>query len=213
MIAEVRQTVSGMTADFEIVTSEGKIGTAFFPNNFLFGGPCLLYYRSVEYQLQYRPGPLGRNLTRPARDRRYVPYSITCAGQPYGELSGRTSSGGLFSRFDYDGLCVGNTEYEMFEVGLGKAGIAYPIYRNGTMVAEIDKSGTVYNNLDCYQVYAVDESALKNTVLLCLYLDARSFANRGEIMKSSVETLFYLTTNKKLKAKYDSSFKEKVARL
>ena len=211
MIAEVRQTVSGMRAEFLLLSREGTIGSACFPNNFLFGGSCSCSYRAESFVLQYHPNPPGHNLTRSAPDRRFVPYSILHSGAPYGQLFGRFSRDGFFSRYEYDCLSFGTTEYEMFEVGLGKEGIVYPIYCNIVLAAEIDKDGTVYNNLDCYRLYALDEASMLHAFLLCLYLDARSFANRGEMMKNSVNKTFYLTTNKKLKAKYDPAFKQRVA--
>lgn len=212
MVADVQQTVSGFTAEFEIIGQQGLIGTARFPNNFLVGGPCICLYRTEEYLLQYHPNSLSHNLFRSARHRRIVPYSIEYCGQSYGELFGRISDGNIFSRYEYDCLSLGSTEYEMFEVGLGNSGIVYPIYRNGRLTAELDKDVTVYHHLDHYRLYAEDESALKNAVLLCLYLDARSFANRGQIAVSSVEKTFYLTTNKNLREKYDPNFKHRISR-
>ena len=66
---------------------------------------------------------------------------------------------------------------------------------------------TVRDNLDRYEGYVVREEDIIPCVLLCLYLDASSFANRGEAVSSSVETTYYKTTNKKLKAWYNPNFK------
>lgn len=67
----------------------------------------------------------------------------------------------------------------------------------------------MYNNLDVYHVTATSEQSFLVTTIFGLYLDASSYAHRGEIVKKSVEKTYYLTTNKKLKAKYDPDFKEK----
>jgi len=44
------------------------------------------------------------------------------------------------------------------------------------------------------------------------FLDANSFANRGEIVKSGVNKVYLKTTNKRLIAKYDPAFKARILR-
>lgn len=213
MLCEVKQTVNALHAAFELFNADGALGDALFPDNFLFGGPCVCHYRQSEFVLCYRPASPGRNLFRGAEDRAWVPYSIAMNGEPCGWICEKEQSSGFFSRFSYSFMELFETEYEMYRVGLGKDGIVYPIFVKGRQVAQIEKPTVVRNNLDEYKLCSLNEEAQRAAVLLCLYLDARAFAHRGQIARSSVEKAFFLTTNKTLKAKYDPNFHARAAQM
>ena len=69
------------------------------------------------------------------------------------------------------------------------------------------------DNLDAYTLCSLGEWAQRAAVLLCLYLDARAFARRGQIAVASVEKSYLVTFNKALKAKYDPGFHHRAAPL
>lgn len=205
MLCEVKQTVSALYAAFSVLADGHAIGDALFPDNFLFGGPCVCHYRGTEYTLTYRCEP-GRNLGKSVEAREYVPYAVAQNGVPCGQICNK-QAGGFFTRYGYNAMDLFGVGYEMFEVGLGSDGIVWPIYANGRQVAQIGKPTTVRDNLDEYEICALDPVSELAAVLLCLYLDARSFARRGQIAHSSVQSMFYLTTNKTLRSKYDPEFR------
>lgn len=210
MLCELKQTVSGMTAEFVLLAGGQAVGDARFPDNFLFGGPCLCRYRGSSFELTYRPAP-GRNLGRPAEEREFVPYLLTQNGAPCGQICAKEVKG-FFSGYGYVAMDLLGRSYEMFEVGLGSKGIVWPIYADGRQVAQLSKGTTVHNNLDEYEICALDTGSELAACLMCLYLDARSYARRGQITTASVEKVFLLTTNKRLKAKYDPTFRERAIR-
>lgn len=207
MLCELKQTVSALYAEFVLLAGGAPVGDALFPNNFLFGGPCVCHYYNTEYTLTYCPAP-GHNLSRSVQEREYVPYAIAQNGAACGQICAK-QTGGFLSRYGYVAMDLFGMQYEMFEVGLGSEGIVWPIYLNGRQVAQLGKPTTVHNNLDEYEICALDRQSELAAYLMSLYLDARSYARRGQITAASVQKTFLLTTNKKLKAKYDPTFRER----
>ncbi|WP_394963941.1 hypothetical protein [Candidatus Allofournierella excrementigallinarum] len=213
MLCEVKQTVSGLRAEFTVLEGGQTIGSALFPDNFLFGGPCVLRYRDEELSLRYDPQPPLRNLGRPVEERTWAPYTVASGGQRVGEMCDKMARCGLFSRYGYTAMTLDGVPLEMFEVGLGKEGIVWPVWAAGRQIAQIEKGTTVRDNLDAYTLCSLGEWTQRAAVLLCLYLDARAFARRGQIAVASVEKSYLVTFNKALKAKYDPGFHHRAAPL
>ena len=213
MLCTVKQTVSSLSAAYEFLSGKEQIGSAEMPDNFLFGGPCSIFIGDSGYHLKYlhllSPDRKKNNVNM----RQHLPYALAKDGKNYGKLYNADAPGGIFSRFGYTCLeLLDGTVFSMYEIGLGKEGIVYPIYKGDTIIAEIDKGCVVHNNLDEYSIYAEDEDACQIAILLCIYLDASAFANRGEIIKSGVSNLHFKTINKRLIAKYDPTFKARIIR-
>lgn len=68
--------------------------------------------------------------------------------QKYASLLRVKQELGFINSFEYIQLATHMRYYDMYEVGLDKAGIVYPIYCNNKLVAEIWKSCRVLDNLD-----------------------------------------------------------------
>lgn len=213
MLCQVKQTVSGMSASYEIISNAEQIGSAEMPNNFLFGTPCDIFFRDTGFHLKYLHTLSREREKNKVTMRQHLPYAISKDGKSYGKMYAAVSDGNFFTRYGY--VCLelpDGAVFSMYEIGLGKDGIVYPIYKGEKIVAEIDKGCVVHNNLDDYSIFAEDEEACMIAVLLCIYLDANSFANRGEIVKSGVSKMYFKTTNKRLNAKYDPAFKARILR-
>lgn len=209
MICEIKQVEADFSALFEISKDNDVVGAIEFPFNFLFGTASNIHYKDEVFHLQYLSKLSRFRRENKMQHKQFMPYIIKRNDERIGTLY-RTSSEGFFlTRYNYDCLEVQDGTYSMFEVGLGNDGIAYPIYFNDKLVAEIDKGCVVHNNLDTYVVYATDEESLKMAIVLCAYLDGAEFAHSGEMVKKSIEKLYYKTTNKSLLAKYDPGFKSK----
>lgn len=214
MVCEVKQIESALSAAYVVAEEQKPIGKAEFPVNFLFGMPCDISYRDESYHLKYLAMASKEYRENNITLKNIVPYLIKHGEEVYGTLYGKRSDGFFLTRYGFDCLELSTgTVYDMYEVGLGKAGIVYPIYRDGVQVAEIHKGCVVHNNLDEYTVYAVDQEAQRNAVLLCVYLDGRGFARRGEMTKNYTERVYYKTTNKQLCAKYDPTFRKRAAQI
>lgn len=211
MVCTVKQVVSDLTASYVIEGENAQYGTAKFAQNFIIGSPCEVQYKGNTYRIKYLP-PLTQERKARKKGKWHLPFLIQKGDTNYGTIYNKDSEGFFLTRYGYQCLELDSgPTYEMYEVGLGKNGMAYSIYREGTIVAEIDKGCTVYNNMDIYTIYAVDEEAQLNAILICLLLDGVSFANRGEITKSYVSKQYVITTNKKLRAKYDPDFKKRAS--
>lgn len=209
MQGEIIQTVSNLSASYKIVESEREVGQATLTNNFVRGGTFEFTVYGKTFSMGYEPKAQIESWFRKKTEKEDVPYILYSHDEPCGKIAIRTSEGSVFTRYQYYGMEWNAHQYSMYEVGLGKEGIKYPIYDGNTQIALIEKDTTVYNNLDIYHVTATSEQSFLVTTIFGLYLDASSYAHRGEIVKKSVEKTYYLTTNKKLKAKYDPDFKEK----
>lgn len=210
MVCTVKQVVSNLVASYVIEGESSQYGTAKFTQNFIIGSPCEIRYKDDVFNLKYLSIVSKERMSKKGMAWR-LPFLIQKGNATYGTIYGKNSEGSFLSRYGYECLeLTSGQTYEMYEIGLGKNGIVYPIYRDGVVVAEIDKGCVVYDNLDVYTIYSIDEEAQKNAILFCLITDANSFANRGEIVKSSVSKVYMKTINKKLCAKYDPDFKERV---
>lgn len=126
MLCEVRQTVSGLRAEFAILEGGEAIGGALFPDNFLFGGPCACRYRGEELYLSYRRQPPPQNLGKAVEQRVWAPYTVARGGETVGEMCDKLARSGPFSRYGYTAMTLDGAQLEMFEMGLGRQGVAYP---------------------------------------------------------------------------------------
>ncbi len=99
--------------------------------------------------------------------------------------------------------------FYMYEVGLGKDGIKLPVLRGDEQIALLEKETLIVDNLDTYSItYTTDESLLIS-VLFGIYYDFHRFGNRGEYVGNSKRHYFLYTSNKELKAKYDTMWGKK----
>lgn len=207
---DIRQTCSSLTAKYQFVSDECSLGGGMIDTNFIMGGSFHFSFLQDHFDMIYQPKEQAKSWIKQSNERLDMPYSLLKNGERCGQIGIRTSKGNFLTRFEYYGLTADGKEYEMYMVGLGKEGIKYPIYCQAQQIALIEKSPVVRNQLDVYQVYACDERAAEVAAVFGLYLDASIFANRGQIVSTSVEKTFYLTTNRRLKATYDSTFKAKL---
>lgn len=169
-----------------------------------------LFFGGEPYTLSYSQAKQAASWFKPRQEKTGVPYDISKNSQIIGDISIRVSDGGLLSRFDYYSMSLCGREYSMYKIGLGKAGMKYPIYNNARQIALLEKDVTVYNNLDTYHATTLDTNVGLVTFLFCLYLDMREFSNRGRIVCNSVEKSYCYTTKRQLKAMYNPNFKEQI---
>jgi hypothetical protein len=210
MIFDIRQTYSGLSAEYEMVSSVQKLGQGTLQNNFIYGGTFHFSFLGKNLSLRYEPLEQAKSWLKKREEKTDVPYSILLDGEVCGIIGIKVSKGGIFSKFDYFAMNYLGKQYSMYEIGLGKEGIKYPVFCGERQVALLEKDTVVYDNLDIYHAFAVDEVAGEIGTIFALYLDARSYANRGKIVKASVEHVYYRTINKKLLATYHPEFKDSI---
>ena len=146
-------------------------------------------------------------MTPGAKAAGFRPYEIRVDGRTAGTVAQIDVKTGLFSRHQYHEMHLGGRSYELYSVGLGKAGDAGCLYCGNTQLAEIDSEATVRNELYEYEIFAVDDQAAFVSILMCCYMYVRGCYRPGEKPTASTATYVTVTTNKSLKAKYNPDFK------
>lgn len=106
-------------------------------------------------------------------------------------------------------LDIYNQQFKIYEIGLGKEGIKYPVFVNDNQVALLEKSPTIKDNLDEYSIALLDNKQIIPCLIFGIYYDLMNFRNFGEFVKDKTETKYLYTMNKNIKAMYDPNFKSK----
>lgn len=210
MIFDVRQTESGVSCVYEICKGRERIGSARLDWNLSHGGTIQAAFLSRQYTIEYEPAEQARSWFRRGKERTDLPYAVHCGNLRIGRIYQRFSEGGILKRYAYVMMELGGRDFSIYEVGLGKDGMRYPIYDGETQVALIEKDAFVQDNLDAYRALAADYRAAPAAALLALYQDMRRFANRGEVRHTAWQTKCMLTTNESLKSKHDPGFRERI---
>lgn len=127
---------------------------------------------------------------------------------PHGEAIGRIlHEPNVFSTPLYK-IELNSQQWTVYMVGKGRQGLKFPIYdANEKQIALMEKDVFVKNNLDRYDLYALDQTGILISTLFGIYYDWKDFRNQGEFRahKASVSITFSL--KKSVKDKYDPSFK------
>lgn len=208
MISHVIQRKSGMCAMFEF-NAEGKVlGTAELKNNVTFGGSYRIVSCGRECTLSYDVKERLLGFGKNKADKKRVPYKILDVfGDSCGAIYEKRTDGFFFNRYNYYDVDLDGKTYTMYIVGLGNEGTKYPVYLGKKQVALIEKEVIIHDNLDHYTVYTIDDSFNFLAYLICLYVDARFYGNRGEVSPNKMEKSVTITYNKKVKRKYNEAFK------
>lgn len=212
MIFDIRQTYSGFSASYEIVSGLDTLGRAEIDRNFLHRGEFHFSFQNTSFSMAYHPLKKEFGFGKSVAEKRAAVYQISQNGVLCGDIGLADSTDSLLTRYQYYMLIYEGETYSMYRVGLGNEGIKFPIYCGDRQVAQIEKDNVVHDNLDVFHVYAMGDRASKVALMMGLYLDAYGYANRGEIVKKSVAVHYERTFNKKLIEKYDPTFTTRVER-
>ena len=118
-----------------------------------------------------------------------------------------------FNSFNYNELQYKGVIYECYEVGLGKDGWFFCFYKNGELVAIVERSLESINYLDeytCYLSYREDYPAI-----IAYMIQQECIGEENGYMESgfNAKQLMLNTTNKEVLAKYDPTFIPKIKEL
>lgn len=111
----------------------------------------------------------------------------------------------------YDRIELFGREWIVYQVGLGAQGLKFPVYEGGRQIALLEKSPLVRNNLDVYELYALEEEGILLATLFGVYYDWKEFARTGEYNSRNASAKVVFTLRKAAKDKYDPSFQERCA--
>lgn len=95
----------------------------------------------------------------------------------------------------------------MYEVGLGKEGMKYPVYEGDVQLAQIEKDPMVFDNLDEYTICSLDDFGELAALMAALHLDFFSYRNAGEHAHGKKSFQYVYTRRKEILAKYDPDFR------
>lgn len=143
-------------------------------------------------------------------DKIFRPYEILEYGETVGHVYQTYQKTGVFSRYDYHHMEYHGISYDMFPIGFGREGSKSPIYMGSRQISLIEKECEVIDELHQFHVFAEDDRAAEVSVLFACYMYTNAFYVPGKKVTSSVSKTVSISTNKELKAKYDSKFKKRI---
>lgn len=208
MRSQINKIQSSLSASLQIVADNAVIATV-ERKNFCFAGAfCLYVNNKLKYKLVNRISKQFKNWFRKFDDKIFIVYEIQDAQkQVIGSICQKGAVGFTYIGYGYFELKMNDATYKMYGIGLGKGlGYKFPIYQGDSQVALIEKDNVVYNNLDTYRVFALNEQINEIACLFGLYIDTLLFAHCGEVTFTGVKTDWELTKDENLTKKYDPNF-------
>lgn len=159
---------------------------------------------NVFYQIKYSlVGRIGAR--RPKRRRALI---MDSCGNSVGRIY-LVRDKGLFKQ-EYCIVELSGTRCYVYMVGLGKQGDKSPIYCNESQIAEVDKGCIVHDNLDEYEMYAINENAMTIALLFSVYWDLLRYRNSGEFTYKKVSVRYNYTLDRAYKEKYTPDFVRRI---
>ncbi len=138
--------------------------------------------------------------------KKFRPYTITTSNTDRGCIYQTVTADKKKNSFTYHYMMYDDKVYKLYPIGFGEEGAHCPIYSDQGQIAQIDKSGLVYNELHHYRLYAIDENSTLLAILFCSYMYTVGCYEPGVKVTKSVRKNFTITKNTILLAKYDMNF-------
>lgn len=139
---------------------------------------------------------------------------LDVSGNPVGALYSRMKKEGFLGigNYWYYLLDYQGKQFSAYSIGLGRQGMAVPVFHDGAQVALLEKPAAVQDFKDKYEIYLLDETALLPVCLLALYYDTQEFGAVGILTRHYTQTDYVVTRSKELLGLYDPDFKQRVLR-
>lgn len=104
---------------------------------------------------------------------------------------------------------LGGRRWTVYQVGLGRQGLKFPVYDEGErQIALLEKGVVVKDNLDSYDLFALDQTGILVSTLFGIYYDWKEFSNRGEYACRKTSATLVFTLKKSVKERYDPGFRD-----
>ena len=206
------QTYSSLSSSFEAVDDCGRVlARAFVRDNRPFEKLDYISICGAHLTLRRDLTDEIKNIGRPRDERLHECMFIQ---NDFGQIVGRIARKSMTvpRRHQCYEVIYQGMVYIVYSVGLGKAGIKYPVYcachGEERQVALVEKPAVVVDMKDIFDYYAADGTALDPLFLFILYTDFLNFGNYGVAkVLSSKRVSCVWTFNSYEKSKYDASFK------
>ena len=127
-------------------------------------------------------------------------YDILVNDNVVGEVYQTIFKKNIFSKYEYIKCVYENNEYCAYEIGLGNKAVNC-IYLENKQIVQIEKDGTVYNDLHEFLIYAKDKQDLLIGLIVSCYMYINACYKPGIKVQKSVVKNYSKTTNKDLLAK------------
>lgn len=202
MICKLVQTEKGLfSAAFNIYRGTQLIGAVSLQGR-LGSMEAAIYgtYYDTEFKMEF-----GKDCHVKAKT--FRPYLITQDSIQVGTIYQTNYNGGMFRKFNFHQMIKKDLIYDLFPISFGNEGSRCPVYCGNIQIAQIEKGCTVYDELHVYDFFAEDKSAGLVSLLFCLYMYVIACYKPGQKLTEAVSKSFSVTTNRLLKEKYNSYFK------
>jgi hypothetical protein len=205
MISLLRQTLTGKSPRFELTRENILIGSAQVTSSPM--SPCITVQSEAFPCFSMVPNlagsfekHLGKKLFQTA------PWIILDNDKKQVGSVSRIREGFFLSSVYFIQLEFYGHLLKIYEVGLGKEGMRYPIYDGQGLIAQIEKDAIVHNDLDQYTICALESFGETAAFLGALYIDFTTFRNAGEYGKGKKSFQYVYTRKKEILAAYDPTF-------
>lgn len=166
------------------------------------------YADGKEYSVSFEPVLMEKE-----NNRNKMLYVISANGRAVGgiEQAEVQQKKILFVSLGYDYFQIHfyDSEYELYEIGLGENQHYLCICQGETTVAIVHKPMEVKSHLDTYVVYLEYEQYRDIACIAALFIDGLEYSSDDEIAGSRIKEE-YISFNKELKEKFDLEFLERV---
>lgn len=210
MILNIEQKDFGSEPVFEIKNAKNneKIADGMSKNRVQ---TAIRYSDGREYLISFEPVLMERE----AKENKML-YVISKNGRAIGGIEQAEVQQKKFLfvsvGYDYFKIHFEDSEYELYEIGLGENQHYLCICQGDTTVAIVHKPMEVKSHLDTYVVYIEYEKYKDLACIAALFIDGFEYSSDNEIAGSKIKEE-YLSFNKELKKKFDSEFLERVKNL
>lgn len=192
------------SANFEILQDNNIVGNVSLKGELVTNEACLvgtLYGKTFELNCVSKFFA-GSN-------EKFRPYNILENNDVVGEIYQTEFKKNIFSKYEYDKCIYNQKEYNLYSVGLGEK-IVDMLYQDNIQIAQIEKEGTIYNDLHVYDIYSINEDSAFIAVLFSCYMYVIACYKAGEKVVQSVKKTYNKTLNKELIAKYNPDWTQKL---
>lgn len=163
------------------------------------------------YKMHYVGGLIKSAPLPNRKGKAFRPYKITgINGETAGSIFQVDQKEGWFTVIGYFEMNYKAHQYNLYPIGFGAEGGKHPVYCEGQQIAQVEKSGEIFNDLHHYDIYAIDQNSAEIAVLFSAYMYINANFKPGEKATRSHVKYTSVTTNKTLKEKYHPDFVGKI---
>lgn len=210
LYGEIRQTYQGVSARYSIFLENQQIASAVIPYNVSMGTIRYMVNENCRYHLEFDMTNQAANWAKEIERRQYTRYRILDGGGSEAGSVCQKRRKGFLRGYSYHEISLGDVQYHIYCVPMGKKGKKYPLYllkdRQEIQVALMEKPCVVEDMKDRYLFRTWEERYAEPLALYALYGDLVYHGNRGELPLRSREVQYEVTFNKDLKEKYREDF-------